>query len=91
LTPFQQSYFPAGPAADNTASALDALDEEELDGGAWGEAELDMGGEEDDLDAVGGEYEGGDPDDDAEEGWEMEVACPPTSAQRIAFSEGSWL
>jgi len=50
-----------------------------------------MGGEEDDLDAVGGEYEGGDPDDDAEEGWEMEVACPPTSAQRIAFSEGSWL
>ena len=72
---FSASHL-AGPAADGTVSAMDALDEQELDGGAWGETELDIGGEEDDIDAVGGEYEGGDPDDaDADEGWEMEV--PP--------------
>ena len=58
--------------ADTTAAAMEALDEEELDQGAWDENVLDIeAGSENDVDAVGNEYEGGDEDDEG--GWEMEV------------------
>ena len=52
---------------------MEALDEEQLDQGAWDENVLDMegAGSEDDVEAVGNEYEGGDEDDEG--GWEMEV------------------
>ena len=60
--------------ADDAAGALDALDEEQLDEGAWGEPELDLGGGEDGIDDVGdgfGDEEG--EDEDGEGGWEMEA------------------
>lgn len=59
---------------------MEALDEEQLDQGAWEENVLDIeAGSENDVDAVGNEYEGGDEDDEG--GWEMEVTwillCSP--------------
>ena len=54
---------------------MEALDEEQLDQGAWDENVLDIEGaeSEDDVDAVGNEYEGGDEDDEG--GWEMEASA----------------
>ena len=58
--------------ADNAAAAMEALDEEQLEQGAWEEDVVDIdASENDDVEAVGNEYEGG--DDDDEGGWEMEV------------------
>lgn len=54
---------------------MEALDEEQLEQGAWDENVLDIeAGSENDVDAVGNEYEGGDEDDEG--GWEMEVNSP---------------
>lgn len=58
--------------ADTAAAAMEALDEEQLDQGAWDEDIMDIeGAKDDDVDAVGNEYEGG--DEDNEGGWEMEA------------------
>lgn len=59
----------------DTAAALEALDEDQLEQGAWDDENvLDLDGRsENDIDAVGNEYEGGDEDDD-NEGWEMEAS-----------------
>jgi hypothetical protein len=54
------------------------LDDEDLEATAWGEPDLNLGGDEDAdaLDIDGMEGGAGDGEDDGEGGWEMEVWRP---------------
>ena len=59
---------------EEAAAAFEGIDEEQLDDGAWGEPELDLGADEDPAGDLGDGVEGEPGEGDEEEGgWEMEV------------------
>ena len=63
--------FAAGNEGE-TSAAMAALEDEELDAGAWGEAELDL--ENGDAEAADGEpAAGGEAEEEEDGGWEMDV------------------
>lgn len=61
---------------EEAAAAFDGLDEEQLDEGAWGDPELELGGGEESGEELG-EGLGPESGDEGEGGWEMEVRWNP--------------
>ena len=86
-------------ATEETAAAFEGIDEEQLDDGAWGEPEIDLGAGEDQADELGDGVDGEPAEGDEEEGgWEMEVrivsscasAGPATVDVKTSQSVFSW-